>query len=172
MREKRPAAIASWGTVAKLPLAGKTDDHCQIGPTLIDDLITGCRLVPLTVRGDERGSLVAIEGERDLPFPILRVYYVFGTLAGVDRGLHAHHKVRQIAITVAGSCTMMLDDGQRRVSVRLDDPTVGLTLPPMVWHTMSDFSPDCVLMVLADTVYDEADYIRDYDSFLAAVASR
>ena len=149
-----------------------TEVSFQTGPKLTDDLLPGCRLVPLAVRGDERGSLVAIEGERDLPFAIARVYYVFGTLPGVDRGLHAHHQLRQLAIAVAGSCTMLLDDGQRRVSVRLDDPAVGLTLPPMVWHTMSDFSHDCVLMVLADAVYDEADYIRDYDAFLAAVAAR
>ena len=139
---------------------------------MTDDLLPGCRLVPLTVRGDARGSLVAIEGKRDLPFAIARVYYVFGTTAGVDRGCHAHHTLRQLAIPVAGSCTMLLDDGQDRVSVRLDDPAVGLTVPPMVWHMMSDFSPDCVLMVLADEVYDEGDYIRDYDDFLAAVASR
>jgi len=135
---------------------------------LIDDLLPGCRLVPLTVRGDERGSLVAIEGGRDLPFAIARVYYVFGTTAGVDRGCHAHFKLRQLAIAVAGSCTMLLDDGQRRVSVRLDDPAVGLTMGPMIWREMSDFSPDCVLMVIADTVYDDSDYIREYDDFLAA----
>jgi dTDP-4-dehydrorhamnose 3,5-epimerase-like enzyme len=135
---------------------------------LTDDLLPGCRLLPLTVRGDARGRLVAIEGERDLPFAIARVYYVYGTTTGVDRGLHAHHKLRQLAVAVTGSCTMLLDDGKARFPVRLDDPGVGLTLPPMVWHVMSDFSPDCVLMVLADAVYDEADYIRDYDEFLAA----
>jgi dTDP-4-dehydrorhamnose 3,5-epimerase-like enzyme len=136
-----------------------------------DDLLPGCRLVPLAVRGDARGSLVAIEGGRDVPFAIARVYYVFGTTAGVDRGLHAHHKLRQLAIPVAGSCTMLLDDGQERVSVRLDNPAQGLSMGPLIWREMTDFSPDCVLMVLADAVYDEADYMRDYDEFLAAVAA-
>ena len=139
---------------------------------MTDDLLPGCRLVPLTVRGDARGSLVAIEGGRDLPFAVARVYYVFGTTAGVERGLHAHHHLRQFAVAVAGSCTMLLDDGHRHASVRLDNPAIGLTLPPMVWHTMSDFSPDCVLMVLADAVYDEADYIRDYDDFLRLTRSK
>lgn len=64
---------------------------------------------------------------------------------------------------------MLLDDGSSRVEVRLNDPAMGLTLPPMVWHEMSDFSDDCVLLVLADAVYDEADYIRDYDQFIAMV---
>jgi dTDP-4-dehydrorhamnose 3,5-epimerase-like enzyme len=134
-----------------------------------DDLLPGCRLVPLALRGDTRGSLVAIEAGHDLPFAIARAYYVFGTLPGVDRGLHAHHRVHQFAIAVAGSCTMVLDDGRSQVSVPLDDPAMGLTLPPMVWHTMTDFSPDCVLLVLADAIYDEADYIRDYDAFIALV---
>ena len=132
-----------------------------------DNLPNGCRLVPLAKRGDERGRLVAIEGASDVPFAIARVYYVYATTPGVTRGLHAHRALNQLAVAVAGSCTMLLDDGARRIEVRLDDPAVGLTLPPMVWHKMSDFSADCVLMVLADAAYDEADYIRDYDDFLA-----
>ncbi len=128
--------------------------------------VTGCRLVELQVRGDERGSLVAIEGERDLPFAIARVYYIFGTKAGVDRGFHAHRRLRQLAVCVAGSCTMILDDGRSRVAVRLDRPTQGLEIGPMIWREMRDFSDDCVLMVLASEPYDEADYIRDHDAFL------
>ena len=131
-----------------------------------DSLPDGCSLVPLTARGDERGSLVAIEQCRDVPFAIARVYYLFGTQDGVTRGLHAHRALRQFAVAVRGSCTMLLDDGAWRETLRLGDPSVGLILPPMVWHEMSDFSDDCVLMVLADAPYDEADYIRDYDRFL------
>ncbi len=131
------------------------------------NLPQGCDLIPLALRGDERGRLIAIEGTSDVPFAIARVYFVFATTPGTTRGLHAHHTLNQLAVAVAGSCTMLLDDGARRIKVRLDDPATGLTLPPMVWHEMSDFSPDCVLMVLADAVYDEADYIRDYDEFIA-----
>lgn len=134
---------------------------------MTNDLPKGCRLIPLAVRGDERGRLVAIENDDDIPFAIARVYYVYATTPGVTRGLHAHRALNQMAVAVAGSCNMLLDDGTKRVPVRLDDPAVGLTLPPMVWHEMSEFSPDCVLMVLADAAYDEADYIRDYAEFLA-----
>jgi len=134
---------------------------------MTDALPKGCRLIPLASRGDERGSLVAIEGTSDVPFDIARVYYVFGTTAGVTRGRHAHRALNQLAVAVAGSCTMLLDDGASRVEVRLDDPETGLTLGPMIWREMSDFSPDCVLLVLADAAYDEADYIRDYAQFLA-----
>ena len=127
----------------------------------------GCRLITLALRGDERGRLVAIEENSDVPFAIARVYYVYATTPGTTRGLHAHRALNQLAVAVAGSCTMLLDDGARRVAMRLDDPAAGLTLGPMIWREMSDFSPDCVLMVLADAAYDEADYIRDYDQFLA-----
>ena len=131
-----------------------------------NSLPDGCRLVPLTDRGDERGSLVAIEQCGDVPFAIARVYYLFATRDGVIRGLHAHRSLRQFAVAVRGSCTILLDDGTRSETLRLDDPSVGLILPPMVWHEMSDFSDDCVLMVLADAPFDEADYIRDYGRFL------
>ena len=136
------------------------------------ELPEGCSLLPLTIKGDERGSLIAIEQCRQVPFEIARVYYLYGTLPGVVRGLHAHRRLRQMAIAVAGSCTMLLDDGIERVSLVLDDPASGLLLGPNVWHEMSDFSPDCVLMVLADAPYDESDYIRDYDAFLSHVGSR
>ena len=137
---------------------------------MTSDLPPGCRLIPLAVRGDERGSLIAIEASIDVPFAIARVYYVYATTPGTTRGLHAHRALNQLAVAVAGSCTMLLDDGTNKVSVRLDDPSVGLTMGPMIWREMSDFSPDCVLMVLADQVYDEADYIRDYADFLALAA--
>ena len=129
-------------------------------------LPAGCSLVSLSVRGDERGSLVAIEESREVPFAIARVYHLLGTREGVTRGLHAHRRLRQFAVAVRGSCTILLDDGARRETLQFDDPSVGLILPPMVWHEMSDFSDDCALRVLADAPYDEADYIRDYDRFL------
>ena len=138
---------------------------------MTNTLPSGCRLIPLTVKGDERGRLVAIEGMSDVPFAIARVYHVYATTEGTVRGLHAHHALNQLAVAVAGSCTMLLDDSHRRVAVRLDDRAVGLTLPPMVWHEMSDFSDDCVLMVLADALYDEGDYIRDYATFKALAAA-
>ena len=134
---------------------------------MTNNLPKGCRLIPFTALGDARGRLVAIEEASDVSFAIARVYYVYATSSGVVRGLHAHRALHQLAIAVAGSCTMLLDDGATRTSVRLNDPAVGLTLPPMVWHEMSDFSPDCVLMVLADAPYNEADYIRDYYEFIA-----
>lgn len=118
---------------------------------------------------DERGALVPIEAERTIPFPIRRVFYVHGTPPGVERGFHAHRTLQQVAIAVAGSCEMVLDDGREEVVVTLDSPKRGLAIPPRVWHVMRRFSPDCVLLVLAEHPYDEADYLRSYEAFRAFV---
>jgi len=119
--------------------------------------------------GDDRGSLVALEGENTVPFEIKRVYYIFGTEQNVARGFHAHHNLKQVAICVTGRCRMILDDGKNREEVWLDSPTKGLLIGDLVWREMHDFSEDCVLLVLASEHYDENDYIRDYDEFLRVI---
>ncbi|HAV13205.1 MAG TPA: dTDP-6-deoxy-3,4-keto-hexulose isomerase [Opitutae bacterium] len=117
--------------------------------------------------GDERGSLIAIEAEKSVPFPVRRVYYIFGTKEGVERGFHAHKALNQVAVAVTGSCEMILDDGESRNVVLLDSAEKGVLIEPGIWREMRQFSSDCVLLVLADQHYDEADYIRDYDGFKA-----
>lgn len=121
--------------------------------------------------GDERGSLVALEIEKAIPFEIKRVYYIFGTKAGVSRGFHAHRSLQQVAVCVTGKCRMVLDDGQRREDVWLDSPTKGLLIGDLVWREMHDFSPDCVLLVLASEFFNESDYIRSYDEFKRVLES-
>jgi dTDP-4-dehydrorhamnose 3,5-epimerase-like enzyme len=122
--------------------------------------------------GDERDSLVAVEAEKSIPFPIRRTYYIYGTKAGVERGFHAHKALQQVAIAVSGSCEMVLDDGEDEVSVLLDSPEEGVYIGPGFWRVMRNFSPDCVLLVLADQHYDESDYIRDYEDFLSWIKNR
>ena len=101
-------------------------------------------------------------------FEIKRIYYIFGTLIGASRGFHSHKKTHQIAVSVTGSCSMILDDGFAREKIQLNSPFRGIDLPPGLWHEMHDFTQDCVLMVLASHYYDEDDYIRDYQTFLAS----
>ncbi|WP_156294033.1 sugar 3,4-ketoisomerase [Serratia oryzae] len=122
--------------------------------------------VQLQSHGDERGKLVALEENKNTPFEIKRVYYMFNTKSGVRRGFHAHKELNQLAITVRGSCRFYLDDGKEKIDITLDSPSQGLLLEPYVWHEMYDFSEDCVLMILADKYYDESDYIRSYEEFL------
>jgi len=116
--------------------------------------------------GDERGSLIAIEAEKSVPFEVRRVYYIFATKEGVERGFHAHKALNQVAVAVTGSCEMVLDDGECETSVLLDSAQKGVLIGPGVWRVMRNFSSDCVLLLLADQHYDEADYIRDYQEFI------
>lgn len=124
------------------------------------------RLIDFPALGDHRGSLVALEASKTIPFDIKRVYYLFGTKQGVARGFHAHKALKQVAVCVTGQCRMLLDDGNKKEEIWLDSPTKGLLIEEMVWHEMHDFSPDCVLLVLASDHYDESDYIREYANFI------
>ena len=117
------------------------------------------------VLGDERGKLVAIESGITVPFEIKRVFYIYGTQPNVPRGQHSHRKTKQYLIAVNGSCKVTLDNGRSKEIHELKHPHVGLLQDAMVWGTMHDFSADCVLLVLADQYYNEADYIRSYDDF-------
>ena len=122
--------------------------------------------------GDERGQLVALEELKDIPFHIKRVYYMYDTGEDVVRGRHAHKNLQQVLICVHGSCKVLLDDGEEKKMVMLDNPNEGLFLSNSVWREMYDFSSDAVLMVLASELYDESDYIRDYNAFLDYIGKR
>lgn len=127
------------------------------------------KLIDFKIMGDDRGSLIALEENHNVPFDVKRVYYIFGTKENVRRGYHAHRDLKQLAICVSGSCTFLLDNGKEKETIELMSPTQGLLIEGLIWREMFDFSPDCVLMVLADHYYDESDYIRDYDMFLKEV---
>ena len=122
-------------------------------------------IIEIPQLGDERGSLSVVEAGKLIPFEIKRVYYIYGTKPGVERGFHAHKVLQQLAVAVSGACDMVLDDGRKQKTVRLDSPSHGVRIGPGIWHVMSNFSKDCVLLVFADAHYDESDYIRDYDAF-------
>lgn len=122
-----------------------------------------------SAHGDERGQLIALEEFKNIPFRIKRVYYMYDTVAGVRRGLHAHRMLEQILICVHGSCKIHLDNGYEQEEVTLDDPSEGLYVSNNMWREMYNFSPDAVLLVLASDYYDESDYIRDYNEFLRLV---
>ncbi len=128
--------------------------------------------IDFKTHNDGDGSLVAIEGGKTIPFDIRRVYYIYGTEPASVRGFHAHRQLTQITVPVSGACDMLFDDGKTKISLRLNRRNRGLVIPPMIWHEMSNFSPDCVLMVLADAAYDEADYIRQYADFLRHIQSK
>ena len=124
------------------------------------------KFIQFQSHGDDRGSLISLEDHKNIPFTIKRVYYMFNTKEEVRRGFHAHKKLKQLAVVLKGSCRFMLDDGKEKIDFLLDNPEQGLYIESFIWRVMYDFSDDCVLLVLADSFYDEADYIRDYDEFI------
>jgi len=130
------------------------------------------QLLDLGVIGDERGALVSLESNKNIPFDIKRVYYIYGNKGDVARGFHAHKALKQVAVCVSGSCRFVLDDGEEKVEVILDKPDKGLKIEEGIWREMYDFSDDCVLMVLASDFYSESDYIRNYSEFLRTKSSQ
>lgn len=126
-------------------------------------------LLNFEVHGDHNGSMVALEKGEDFPFEIKRCYYIWGTAHNMVRGKHAHRKLEQVIICTSGSCDFILDDGKSRETVHLDRPTQGLYIKHNIWREFTNFSSDCVVMVLASEHYDEEDYIRNYDTFLKEI---
>lgn len=112
------------------------------------------------------GNLYIAEARRQIPFPIKRVYFI-NSLANpaAVRGKHAHRKLQQAIFCINGAFTLHLDDGTTKQRVRMDDPATGILLGPGLWHTMSQFTYDCVILVLASDRFKESDYIRDYAEF-------
>lgn len=123
-------------------------------------------LIEFKTLGDDRGSLISLEQNKNIPFEIKRIYYIFGTKENVSRGFHAHRNLQQVAVCLSGSCRFVLDNGEKREEIILNSPDKGLYINNYMWREMHDFSPDCVLIVLASDFYLESDYIRNYDDFL------
>jgi dTDP-4-dehydrorhamnose 3,5-epimerase-like enzyme len=116
------------------------------------------------------GTISVAEYNKNIPFEIKRVYYIYElNNADAVRGKHAHKELQQVLFCINGSCKIGLDDGASKQDVVLDKPNIGILLGTELWHTMKDFSDNCILLVLASDVYDEDDYIRDYDLFIEYV---
>ena len=113
-------------------------------------------LINLTTHSDIRGHLTVVE--KELPFAIKRVFYIYG-VDDSERGGHRHHTTEQAAICIKGSCDIFCDDGQKKEVFHLDNPSKCLLIHAQDWHTMYSFTPDAILLVLASTTFDPADYI-------------
>ena len=127
----------------------------------------GAQMLEFPEVGDERGKMVIVEGELDIPFDIKRVFYIYGSDADVVRGQHANRKSEFVLINVAGTSKVKVLDGKGNEAIFvLNRPHTGVYLPKMIWKDMYDFSEDSVLLVLASEHYDATEYIRDYDVFV------
>ena len=131
--------------------------------------VENCKIIQLPKISDPRGNLSFIEGEKHIPFDIKRVYYLYDVPGGSDRGSHAHRTLQLFIVAMSGSFDVVLDDGTEKKRFHLNRSYYGLYVCPMMWRDLDNFSSGAVCMVLASTRYDEFDYIRDYDQFLATV---
>jgi hypothetical protein len=135
--------------------------------TTIDD----CREIDLPKIARPEGNITPVEGERTVPFDVARVYYLYDIVGGADRGGHAHRRLQQLIVAVMGGFTVTLDDGEQRQSIELNRAYKGLYVPRMLWRELTNFTAGAVCVVLASELYEEDDYIRDYDTFAACKAA-
>ncbi len=129
-------------------------------------------IVQLPVIPDHRGNLTFIEGNRHIPFPIERVYYLYDVPGGTTRAGHAHKQLKQLIIAASGSFDVKLDDGTRKETISLNRSNRGVLLQSMVWREIDNFSSGAVCLVLASMRYEESDYYRSYEDFQAALRKK
>ena len=132
-------------------------------------LVEQYKILKFDQKGDERGHLVIVEGMKDIPFDIKRIFYIYGSGTDVVRGKHANRKSRFVLINVNGTSKVKIDNGYETAIIELSRPHTGIYMDTMVWKDMYDFSADSVLLVLSSEYYDSSEYIRDYELFLKEV---
>ena len=164
-----PANISGYvglaqGAAEAAPAAAVSDP--RVGAPLQPSVVAGVSLHRASLHGDRRGSLVANEFGRDIPFEPRRTFLVFDVPRAEVRGEHAHRECHQFISCVHGACSLVAEDGRVREEFRLDDPTIGVYIPPMVWCSQYGHTRDAVLLVHASDVYDPDDYIHDYDAYV------
>lgn len=125
-----------------------------------------CKLIELPKMQDPRGNLTFVEQKKHIPFEIKRIFYIYDVPTGESRGAHAHHKLQQFFICLSGSFNVKVDDGVNKKTIHLNRPWEGLYVPPLIWAAETDFDPGSVCISLVSELYDEGDYIRDYQKFL------
>lgn len=136
------------------------------------NIVNLAQMLEFKQKGDERGHLVIVEGNDDIPFDIKRIFYIYGSDSDVIRGKHANKKSEFVLINVSGTSKVKVMDGKGNEAIySLNRPHTGIYLPKLVWKEMYDFSDDSVLLCLASSHYDSEEYIRDYDEFVKFINS-
>jgi len=125
--------------------------------------------IELDKKGDSRGHLVVVEGSKDIPFEIKRVFYIYGSDKDVVRGQHANKISEFVLINVSGKSKVKIDYGNSIEIIELNEPHTGVYIPSMVWKEMYDFSENSVLLILSNLAYDPNEYVRDYNEYLELI---
>ena len=126
-----------------------------------------CIILPLSKIHNRAGNITIVEGQRNIPFDVRRIYYLYDIPGGADRGGHAHKELYQLIVAASGSFDVLLDDGQNKKIVTLNRPEYGLMVVPGIWRELFEFSSGAICLVLASHKYDKDDYIRNYDQFVS-----
>ncbi|MGK0639181.1 sugar 3,4-ketoisomerase [Schleiferia thermophila] len=127
--------------------------------------VFNCSLIEFPKIQNRAGNITPITNLKEVPFEIKRIFYIYDIPGGEDRGGHAHKKCHQILVAVSGSFEVELDDGMLKKTVLINRPYYGLHIPPGIWAKEKSFSSGAICLVLASDVYDEEDYIREYELF-------
>lgn len=124
-----------------------------------------CVILPLNKIHNRAGNITIVEGNKNVPFNVKRIYYLYDIPGGEDRGGHAHKELRQLIVAASGSFNVLLDDGLNKKVVTLNRPDYGLLVVPGIWRELMEFSSGAICLVLASEIYSETDYIRTYNEF-------
>lgn len=126
-----------------------------------------CSLITFDKNHQLKGNLTSVTNNKQVPFDIKRIYYLYDIPGGLSRGAHAHKDLKQLVVALSGSFDITLDDGQVKRTFQLSRPNMGLLIPAGLWRELYNFSSGSICMVLASELYDEQDYLRDYNEFSA-----
>lgn len=124
-----------------------------------------CSVVHLPKIHNEAGNLTALDNQKNIPFDVKRVYYLYDVPGGAERGGHAHKKLQQFIIALSGSFDVLIDDGINKKVVHLDRPYIGLHIVSGIWRELINFSSGAICLVLASEKYTEEDYLRDFEAY-------
>lgn len=161
-----PARIIGYIPTAKSKRDQSQEFFSRLGSLVVERV----KQIKLPRIEDMRGSLTFGEYGQHLPFEPKRYFVIFEVPALEVRGEHAHKQAHQFLICLRGSCSVAVDDGKSRDEITLNQPDIGIYIPPMIWATEYKFTPDAILLVLASDIYNADDYIRDYDQYLELIA--
>ncbi len=128
--------------------------------------IYDCVILPLSKIHNRAGNITIVEGKKNIPFDVRRIYYLYDIPGGEDRGGHAHKELYQLIVAASGSFNVLLNDGQNKKIVTLNRPDYGVLVVPGIWRELFEFSSGAICLVLASQKYDQEDYIRQYDQFV------
>ncbi len=128
-----------------------------------------CKLINLKKRLDNRGNIIILENNKEIPFDINRIFYIYGVEKDIVRGNHANLESKMVFICINGSCKIDIDNGNKKKEFLLNSPDIALFADKLTWKKMLDFTPDCILLIITNTFYNPDDYITDYNRFLEII---